>query len=73
MKLSTEQVERFHQEGFLIVENLLDEDELAGLRERAEQVARGEAVHVLRSDCRWNPMWSKARQAPTPTRIPCAR
>ncbi len=49
MRLSKEQVEHFHQEGFLIVENLLDEDEIVGLRERAEQVACGEAVHVPRA------------------------
>ncbi len=46
MKLSDEQVNQFWEGGFLIVENLLDEDEVATLLARAEWVASGNASHI---------------------------
>lgn len=46
MKLSDEAVRQFWEDGFLIVENLLDEDEVVALRDHAEWVARGEAAHI---------------------------
>ncbi|MCZ6678984.1 MAG: phytanoyl-CoA dioxygenase family protein [Candidatus Poribacteria bacterium] len=46
MKLPEEQVKRFWKDGFLIVENLLDENEVVRLREHAEWVASGEAPHI---------------------------
>ncbi len=48
MKLSPQQVEQFWQDGFLIVENLLNEQALTTLRERAEWVATGQAPHIDR-------------------------
>lgn len=48
MKLSAAQVERFRADGVLIVEGLLDEGEIAALRQRAEWVASGGASHVAR-------------------------
>ena len=46
MKLAAPQVEQFWQDGFLIVENLLDEQELATLRAHADWVASGQATHI---------------------------
>ncbi len=46
MKLSTAQAEHFWSNGFLIVKGLLDEEELALLRQRTEWVASGAATHV---------------------------
>ncbi|HEX2034336.1 MAG TPA: phytanoyl-CoA dioxygenase family protein [Chloroflexota bacterium] len=42
MGLTPAQIEQFNEQGFLIVENVLTEDELAAMRARAEQIARGE-------------------------------
>lgn len=46
MKLSAQQVEQFWQDGVLIVENLLNEQDVATLRARAEWVATGQATHI---------------------------
>ena len=46
MGLSKEQIERFRDDGVLVVEGLLNEEEVRVLRERAEWVARGEASHI---------------------------
>lgn len=46
MQLSEEQVKQFWEDGYLIVENLLNEEEVATLRERAEWVANGTAPHI---------------------------
>ena len=46
MKLSEEKIEQFNADGVLVVEGLLDADEVATLRERAEWVASGQAAHV---------------------------
>lgn len=46
MNLAARQVEQFWQDGFLIVENLLDEQELATLRAHADWVASGQATHI---------------------------
>jgi len=46
MMLTKEQVQQFWEDGFIIVENLLDEAEVAALRQRAEWVSSGEAAHV---------------------------
>ncbi|MGI8424258.1 MAG: phytanoyl-CoA dioxygenase family protein [Chloroflexota bacterium] len=42
MTLSAAQVEEFHESGFLIIENVLAPDELAAMRQRADEIARGE-------------------------------
>jgi ectoine hydroxylase-related dioxygenase (phytanoyl-CoA dioxygenase family) len=42
MTLSAAQVDEFHANGFLIVENVLAPDELEAMRRRAEEIARGE-------------------------------
>jgi phytanoyl-CoA hydroxylase len=42
MSLAATQVEEFHKNGFLIVENVLAPDELADMRQRADEIARGE-------------------------------
>ena len=46
MKLSETQVNRFREEGVLVVEDLLDADEVSALLARAEWVASGSAPHV---------------------------
>ncbi len=46
MGLSQAQIEQFREDGVLVVEGLLDEEEVGVLRERAEWVARGEASHI---------------------------
>ena len=46
MKLSQEQAQQFRKDGFLIVEGLLDQAEIASLRERAEWAASGQASHI---------------------------
>lgn len=42
MELSPAQVEQFHRQGFLVVENILTSEEIESMRARAEQIARGE-------------------------------
>src|SRR5687768_7615288 len=42
MALTTAQVEEFQRNGFLAVQNVLTPDELAAMRQRAEEIARGE-------------------------------
>jgi ectoine hydroxylase-related dioxygenase (phytanoyl-CoA dioxygenase family) len=46
MELGSEQVDFFQKNGFLVVENLLEEGELAALRSRVDLVASGDAVHI---------------------------
>ena len=42
MALGPAEIELFHEQGFLIVQNVLTADELETMRVRAEQIARGE-------------------------------
>jgi phytanoyl-CoA hydroxylase len=42
MSLTAAQVEEFHQNGFLIVQNVLTSDELAAMRRRADEIAGGD-------------------------------
>ena len=42
MALTAAQVDEFHKNGFLIIENVLTPDELEAMRRRAEEIARGE-------------------------------
>jgi phytanoyl-CoA hydroxylase len=42
MGLSEAQVAQFHEQGFLIIEHLLEAEELEAMRKRAEEIARGE-------------------------------
>jgi len=46
MTLSREKVAQFQADGVLVVEGLLDADEVALLRQRAERIASGQAAHV---------------------------
>ena len=48
MKLSEERISQFWEDGFLIVENMFDEDEVATLLEYAENVASGKVPHILK-------------------------
>lgn len=48
--LSRAQVEQFRRDGFLVVENLLSEDDMAAVRDRADLIAGGRAPHVP-DDC----------------------
>ena len=48
--LSLAQVEQFRRDGFLVVENLLSEDDMAAVRDRADEIAGGRAPHVP-DDC----------------------
>ncbi|MAG36770.1 MAG: phytanoyl-CoA dioxygenase, partial [Dehalococcoidia bacterium] len=48
MGLTQAQVEQFHEEGFLIVEDLLTSDEVAAMRARAEEIASPEPAEEVR-------------------------
>ena len=48
--LSRAQVEQFRRDGFLVVENLLSDDDMAAVKDRADQIAGGRASHVP-DDC----------------------
>ena len=49
-RLSRAQVEQFRRNGFLVVENLLSADDIATVKDRADQIAGGSATHVP-DDC----------------------
>jgi phytanoyl-CoA hydroxylase len=49
LKLSPEQIGRFHSDGFLVVEQILSDEEIDVLSGRAEWVASGQAAHVPRA------------------------
>ena len=55
MKLSEQQVNRFREDGFLIVEDLLDPAEVETLRKRAEWVASGQASHIPKENLQVEP------------------
>ena len=55
MQLSNEKVEQFWEDGFTIVENLLDPDEVASLLAHAEWVASGEASHIPKGQLQVEP------------------
>ena len=55
MQLSNEQVEQFWEDGFIIVENLLDPDEVASLLAHAEWVASGKASHIPKGQLQIEP------------------
>jgi hypothetical protein len=39
--LSAGQLEQYHRDGFIVVENLLSADEMAGLQERVQEYTHG--------------------------------
>lgn len=47
MKLSEKQIQQFWEDGFLIVDGLLDGNEVATIRQRVAWVASGGASHVV--------------------------
>jgi phytanoyl-CoA hydroxylase len=61
--LTAEQVAFFHENGYLIVGNVLAEMELEELRERSEQIAAGEAAHVPDSQRQVEPLVEKGELA----------
>jgi len=48
MMLSKEQVDQFWEDGFLVVENLLDDEEVKTILDHAEWVASGNTEHISR-------------------------
>jgi ectoine hydroxylase-related dioxygenase (phytanoyl-CoA dioxygenase family) len=44
MSLTAAQVEEFHENGFLIIQNVLTPEELAAMRRRTDEIARGELL-----------------------------
>ena len=46
MALTDEQKQHFWENGYLVVRNLLAQEEVAALKERANLIASGEASHV---------------------------
>ena len=46
--LTQAQVDQFMRDGFVVVENLLDGDEIATLAERADLIASGKAEHIVK-------------------------
>lgn len=63
MKLPETHVNRFREEGVLVVEDLLDADEVSALLERAEWVASGRAPHVSRKRLQLEPEVNAGRAA----------
>ncbi len=55
MQLSNERVKQFWEDGFIIVENLLDPDEVASLLAHAEWVASGKASHIPKGQLQVEP------------------
>ncbi|OGG46772.1 MAG: hypothetical protein A3F84_12475 [Candidatus Handelsmanbacteria bacterium RIFCSPLOWO2_12_FULL_64_10] len=55
MRLSEQQVKQFWEDGFLIVEGLLDQGEVETLRRRAEWVASGQASHIPKGNLQVEP------------------
>ncbi|NKB72102.1 MAG: phytanoyl-CoA dioxygenase [Candidatus Latescibacteria bacterium] len=53
--LSAQQIEQFTHDGILVVKNLLDEEQLDRLRQRADWVASGQAPHVAPSHLQVEP------------------
>ena len=74
MPLSDAQVAQFQTDGYLIVDQLLDETEIRDLRDRAEWVASGRAAHVDRERLQVEPNVAEGKdRAPIPTLTRCAR
>ncbi|MEO1181985.1 MAG: hypothetical protein AAFX51_14310 [Cyanobacteria bacterium J06636_28] len=58
--LSTEQIEQFHKDGFLVVENLLVPDLVQRLVERFDPLFAGEfETGVYPDEWHWNPYLGK--------------
>ena len=55
MKLSDQQVRQFQEDGFLVVEDLLDQEEVETLRRRAEWVAAGQAPYISKEQLQVEP------------------
>ena len=56
MKLSEDQLVEYSENGFLIVENLLDKKDVEVLRNRAELVATGQLTHTSKIRLQIEPM-----------------
>lgn len=61
MKLSEKQVAQFWEEGFLVVENLLDQEEVSTVLDRAEWVASGQAPHILKQGLQVEPVVAEGK------------
>ena len=61
MQLSNEQTQQFWEDGFIIVKNLLDVDEVASLLAHAEWVASGERPISRQDNSRLNPAWQQEK------------
>src|SRR5262245_23549391 len=48
MALTAAQIEEFRQNGFLVIENVLTPNELAAMRQRADEIARGDLAEGSR-------------------------
>lgn len=63
MKLSEDQVTQFWKDGFLVVEDLLDQEEVNTLLQRAEWIASGRAPHVLKGRLQVEPEVAEGKAA----------
>ena len=68
IELSDDQIARFHDDGFLILDRLIGEDDAARVAARFEPMFRGEFETGLYPD-EWN--WQEGRDAPDRTRQIC--
>ncbi len=68
MELTRDQIARFAEDGFLIVENLISRTDAARAAERFEPLFRGEFATGVQPD-EWN--WREGRDAPDLTRQIC--
>ncbi len=67
-QISNEQIDRFREDGFLIVESFLDEETVQALRNQFEPLFRGEFETGLYPD-EWN--WREGRDSPELSRQIC--
>ncbi|MBI3971609.1 MAG: phytanoyl-CoA dioxygenase family protein [Chloroflexi bacterium] len=63
MGVTRAQIEQFHEQGFLIVENVLTPDEVEVMRARAEEIARGELPENSRIRRQVEPAVERGEQA----------
>jgi len=67
-ELTQEQIDRYNEDGFLIVDRLIDDDTVEALRERYERMFRGEFETGVRPD---EVNWQEGKSDPSLTRQIC--
>ena len=73
MALTQAEVAQFHEQGFLIVEDLLTPDEVAAMRARAEEIAQPDSPEQSRVLRQVEPAVARAKRTRTTTSSRCGR